>query len=58
MNDKKDILLKKYYQKMGDDNKITYLIFPKLIYDDKFFEQKYKPSISFAKDNFLNLVNS
>ena len=50
---KKNILLNKYYQKIDDENKINYLIFPKLIYDDIFFEKKYKPSFDFKKNSKL-----
>ena len=50
---KKNILLNKYYQKVDNENKINYLIFPKLIYDDKFFEKKYTSSINFSGDSKL-----
>ena len=49
----KDILLRDYYQNIGDDNKLNYAIFPKLIYDDKFFKEKYKSDIDFSKNQSL-----
>ena len=39
MKNNKSILLNQYYQSLGDDNKIKYLIFPKFIYDNKFFKK-------------------
>jgi len=40
---------KNYFQTMGQYNKIKYTIFPKLIYDNKFFANKeYKPSVEFS----------
>ena len=50
MKQKKYILLNKYYQKIDNENKINYIIFPKLIYDDNFFEKKYNPSKDFTSD--------
>lgn len=44
----KSDLYKNYYQIMGKYNKIQYTIFPKLIYDNKFFNQEYKPSNEFS----------
>ena len=56
---KKNILLNKYYQNIDDNNIIKYVIFPKLIYDSKFFEKEYKPSISFYENSELkNLIKS
>ena len=51
----KDILFNKYYQQMDKDNKIHYTLFPKLIYDNKFFNKEYKPSINFIGNT--NLIN-
>jgi len=51
----KDILLDKYYQKVDKDNKLKYILFPKLIYDNKFFKKEYKPYISLTGDS--NLFN-
>ena len=47
-------LVKNYYQTMGQYNKIKYTIFPKLIYDDKFFGREYKPTVEFS----ANIVGS
>ena len=55
INKNKDILFDKYYQKIDKDNKIKYTLFPKLIYDNKFFKKEYKPSTSLIGDN--NLLN-
>ena len=49
----KDILLAEYYQEIRDDNKFNYIIFPKLIYDDKFFKEKFKSNIDFSKNKTL-----
>ena len=49
----KDILLTEYFQSIGDDNKLNYIIFPKLIYDDKFFKEKFKSDIDFSKNQPL-----
>ena len=51
----KDVLLDKYYQKIDKDNKINYVIFPKLIYDNKFFKKEYKQNNNFMTDS--NLTN-
>ena len=49
MRSHKADLLKKYYQTMGQYNKIKYTIFPKLIYDNEFFVNKeYKSNIEFS----------
>ena len=40
MKNNKTKLLNEYYQNIGDDNKLKYMIFPKFIYDDKFFQKK------------------
>ena len=49
MKSNKDILLSQYYQNLGQYNKIKYNIFPKLIYDNKFFkDKKYAPNIEFS----------
>ena len=53
IKDNKDILLTEYYQTLGDDNKPNYIIFPKLIYDDKFFKEKFKTDIDFSKIKLL-----
>ena len=52
MKSHKDILLTNYYQNFAQYNKIKYIIFPKLIYDNKFFVGKeYKPlGIEFSND--------
>ena len=45
----KNEFFKHYYQTMGQYNKIKYTIFPKLIYDNKFFANKeYKSNIEFS----------
>ena len=49
----KDILSTEYYQSIGDNNKLNYIIFPKLIYDDKFFKEKFKSNIDFSKNQPL-----
>ena len=49
----KEIVSMQYYQDIVNDNKIKYTIFPKLLYDDKFFTEKYKNSIDFSKDQSL-----
>ena len=54
INKNKQILLRNYYQNIDDKNKIKYALFPKLIYDDKYFQKKYKPSISLLADKSLN----
>ena len=41
-------LLKKYYQIMGQYNKLKYTIFPKLIYDGIFFQKEYKPNVELS----------
>ena len=49
MNSHKDILLTEYYQNLGQYNKIKYNLFPKLIYDNKFFkDKKYSPGVDFS----------
>ena len=51
MKSHKDVLLSKYYQSFGQYNKIKYILFPKLIYDNKFFGGKeYKPMVEFSND--------
>ena len=51
MKSHKDVLLTKYYQNFAQYNKIKYIIFPKLIYDNKFFGGKeYKPATEFSND--------
>ena len=51
MKSHKDVLLKKYYQQCSIVNKIKYFLFPKLIYDNKFFGKKeYKPGVNFSED--------
>ena len=47
MKSHKDILLNQYFQNFGQYNKIKYDIFPKLIYDNKFFGTKYVSNIGF-----------
>ena len=47
-------LQKNYFQTMGQYNKIKYTIFPKLIYDDKYFGREYKPTVEFS----ANIVGS
>ena len=53
MKKNKEILLNNYYQSLGDDNKLKYIIFPKFIYDDKFFKKKYKHNINYAENKNL-----
>ena len=49
MKSHKDVLLKKYFQNFGQYNKIIYTLFPRLIYDNKFFGgTEYKPNIDFS----------
>ena len=55
INQNKDILLYKYYQKVDKDNNIKYVLFPKLIYNNKFFNKEYKPCTSLIEDS--NLLN-
>ena len=50
MKSHKDILLSKYYQNFAQYNKIKYIIFPRLIYDNKFFGREYKPGTEFSND--------
>ena len=50
INQNKDVLLHKYYQKVDKDNKIKYVLFPKLVYDNKFFKKEYKPCTSLIGD--------
>ena len=51
---KKDILLNKYYQKINENNNtFNYIMFPKLIYDNNFFEKEYKPCINNSKNQNL-----
>lgn len=52
IENKKSLLIN-YFQNIDENNKINYIIFPKLIYDDKFFQTKYKPSINFLEDQNL-----
>ena len=49
----KNILLNEYYQSIDDKKKIKYIIFPKIIYDNKFFKEKYNHSTNFAQNNQL-----
>ena len=49
----KESLFVQYYQDIGNDNKFKYKIFPKFLYDDKFFKEKYKNSIDFSKNQPL-----
>ena len=53
MKNNKTKLLNEYYQNIGDDNKLKYMIFPKFIYDDKFFQKKYKHNINYAENKNL-----
>ena len=55
ISNNKDTLLDKYYQKIDKDNKINYILFPKLIYDNKFFKKEYKQTNNFIADT--NLIN-
>ena len=51
MKSHKDVLYSKYYQNFAQYNKIKYVLFPKLIYDNKFFGGKeYKSNIEFSND--------
>ena len=57
MKNNKNILLNKYYQSLEDDNKIKYIIFPKFIYDNNFFKNKYYSSINMSMDKpLINLL--
>ena len=57
MKNNKSILLNQYYQSLGDDNKIKYLIFPKFIYDNKFFKKKYNNCTDFSQNKpLINLL--
>ena len=59
MQTKKKILFDKYYQKIDDNNKINYILFPKLIYDNDFLGKEYKPSINFIENTELkNLLKA
>lgn len=54
----KNILLDKYYQRLDKDNKINYALFPKLIYDNKFFQKEYKQITKFMTDkNLISFLN-
>ena len=48
MRSHKSDMLKKYYQSMGQYNKLKYTIFPKLLYDNKFFQNEYKSNVEFS----------
>ena len=48
MKSHKDTLLKKYFQNFGQYNKIKYNIFPKLVYDNKFFTSQYVSNIELS----------
>ena len=51
MKSHKDILLNQYFQNFAQYNKIKYLLFPRLIYDNKFFgEKEYKQGTEFSND--------
>ena len=51
MKSHKDVLLNKYFQNFAQYNKIKYSIFPRLIYDNKFFgEKEYKSITEFSND--------
>ena len=52
---KKDELIK-YYQKY-DGNKISYYIFPKLLYDNKFFDKEMKTEYQFNEETLVKLFN-
>ena len=56
MKDKKSILLKQYYQDIGNDNKIKYFLFPKFVYDNKFFKEKYDKTVDFTQN--VSLINN
>ena len=57
MKNNKKILLNEYYQNIEDNNKIKYIIFPKFIYDNKFFKKKYINSANFAENkSLINLL--
>jgi hypothetical protein len=57
-NNKENLLLQ-YCQEMKNDDKLKYKLFPKLLYDDKFFGEKYKNSIDFSKNqNLINLLKN
>jgi hypothetical protein len=48
MRSHKSALLKDYYQIMGQYNKLKYTIFPKLLYDSKYFQKEYKPNVDLS----------
>ena len=50
MKTNKNVLLNEYYQNIGNDNKISYVIFPKITYDNKFFKKQYHNNEGFAKN--------
>ena len=50
-------LLLKYYQKY-QDNKISYLIFPKFLYDNTFFDKNYKTNLYFENELFYIVDDS
>ena len=51
MKSHKDVLLSKYYQSFGQYNKIKYPLFPRLVYDNKFFGGKeYISTTEFSND--------
>ena len=56
MKSHKDILINKYFQNFGQYNKIKYILFPRLIYDNKFFDKdEYKPNTEFS-GNFIGCL--
>lgn len=56
MKSHKDILINKYSQNFGQYNKIKYIVFPRLIYDNKFFgENEYKSNTEFS-GNFIGCL--
>ena len=57
MKNNKDKLLNQYYQIIGDDNKLKYILFPKFIYDNKFFKEKYNQKVDFSENKpLINLL--
>ena len=51
MKSHKDVLLNNYFQNFAQYNKIKYPIFPRLIYDNKFFgDKEYKSITEFSND--------
>ena len=57
MKNNKEILLSEYYQSLDDNKQLKYIIFPKFIYDNKFFKKQYNSNVNFAENKpLINLL--